>query len=101
MTKEHLNFIGLIKRANALITGSELVINGIRTGKVKLVLIDSSVSENTFKKITDKCRFYHVSYIKVSQEVNLGAAIGKESRKIIGITDAHFAKALQEKIDKE
>ena len=90
-----------MNRAGALITGTDLVLNGIRNMKVKMVLIDDSVSDNTFKKITDKCKFYNVSYIRVATGIDLGLAIGNSNRKIIGITDPKFVKALKEKLDKE
>jgi len=99
LTKDVLNFIGLMNRAGALITGTDLVLNGVRSGKVKMVLIDSLVSENTFKKVTDKCKFYNVPYIKADSSVDLGLAIGNSSRKIIGITDQKFVKALKEKLN--
>lgn len=101
MDKELLNFIGLMNRAGALITGAELVLNGVRSGKVKLVLIDPSASENTLKKITDKCKFYNVSYMKLTAGADLGRAIGKRSRKVIGITDQNFVKALIKKLEKK
>ena len=100
MNKETLNFIGLMHRAGALITGTELVLNGVRSQKVKLVLIDAHVSEKTFKKMTDKCKFYHVSFIKVDGG-KLGHAIGNTSRKVVGVTDPHFTKALLKKIEKQ
>ena len=90
-----------MNRAGALITGTDLVLNGVRSGKVKMVLMDALVSENTFKKVTDKCKFYNVSYIKADAGVDLGLAIGNSSRKIIGITDQKFVKALEEKLNKE
>ena len=98
MTKDVVNFIGLMNRAGALLTGTDLVINGVRSGKVKLVLLDSAVSENTLKKITDKCTYYNVSYIMMPPETDLGEAVGKSSRKVFGITDQHFVKALKEKM---
>ena len=101
MNKDTLNFIGLMNRAGALIAGTNLVLNGVRSGKVKIVLIDDSVSDNTLKKITDKCKFYNVSYIKVETGIDLGLAIGNSNRKVIGITDPNFVRALKEKLDKE
>jgi len=101
MNKDILNFIGLMNRAGALITGTDLVLNGIRSGKVKMVLIDALVSDNTFKKITDKCKYYNVSYLKVPTDAGLGLAIGNSNRMVIGITDQNFVKALKEKLDKE
>lgn len=99
MDKDILNFIGLMNRAGALITGTEMVLNGVRSKKVQLVLIDASVSESTLKKVMDKCKFYSVLYIKAPEGVELGMAIGNSSRKIIGITDQKFAKALKEKMN--
>ena len=96
-----MNFIGLMNRAGALVTGTELVINGVRSKKVKMVLIDSSVSENTLKKITDKCKFYNISYKLMDVDTDLGLAIGNSSRKIIGITDQKFVSALKEKMKSE
>lgn len=101
MEQDVLNLIGLMNRAGALITGTDLVLNGVRTKKVKLVLVDALISDNTFKKITDKCKFYNVSYIKVDAGVDLGFAIGKCSRKVVGITDQNFVKALRGKLDKK
>lgn len=97
--KDILNFVGLMNRAGALITGTELVLNGVRSHKVKMVLIDKSVSENTLKKVTDKCKFYHVPYEVIQDSQGLGHAIGNQSRKVIGITEPKFAKALKEKLD--
>lgn len=88
-----------MNRAGVLITGTNLVLSGIRSQKVKMVLIDDSVSDNTFKKIKDKCKFYNVSYIRVATGTCLGLAIGKSNRKVIGITDPKFVKALKEKLD--
>jgi len=101
MNREIMSFIGLMNRAGILITGTDMVINGVRSGKVGFVLVDSKVSDNTLKKITDKCKFYNVSYIVMPAETDLGSAIGKGSRKIIGITDQNFIKALKEKLEKQ
>ena len=101
MTKGILNFIGLINRAGALITGTDMVLSGVRSGKVKFVLINNEVSANTLKKVTDKCNYYDISYLVMPTEADLGSAIGKDSRKVIGITEQHFVKALKEKLEKE
>jgi len=98
MNKDVLGFLGLAFRARALITGTELVLGSIRGQKVHFVLIASDVSAGTFKKVTDKCHTYGVQYLQVTSDVDLGKAIGKDSRKIIGITDAKFAKTLKKKL---
>jgi len=98
MNKEILNFVGLMKRAGALATGTDLVLTGIRNKKVKFVLIDASASENTQKKITDKCRYYNIPYIKLAEGDHLASAIGKGNQKVVGICDQNFVKALQRKL---
>lgn len=99
MDQEILRFIGLINRAGAIITGTDMVLNGARSGKVKLILIDSAVSDKTMKKVKDKCAFYKIPMVVVDESLNLGHAIGKNSRKIIGITDVNFTKLLKEKLN--
>ena len=89
-----------MNRAGALVTGTDSVLKGIRSQKVKFVLIDSQVSENTLKKITDKCNFNNIAYVKLPDDVDLGLAIGKSTRKVVGICDQNFVKALEKKLEK-
>ena len=98
MNKDALGFLGLAFRARALITGTELVLGSMRGQKVHFVLIAGDVSTGTLKKVTDKCRTYGVQYLQVASDVDLGKAIGKDSRKVIGITDVNFAKTLKKKL---
>lgn len=44
-----LNLLGLAMRARKLVTGEELVINEVRRGKVRLVILSEDASLNTKK----------------------------------------------------
>ena len=50
-----MSLLGLANRAGKIISGEELVIKEIRSGKAKLVFFSEDASANTKKKITDKC----------------------------------------------
>jgi ribosomal protein L7Ae-like RNA K-turn-binding protein len=90
--------LGLAMRARKLITGEELVVKAIRQGQVKLVILASDASANTRKKITDKCGSYEVPWAAYGDRISLGAALGKEQRVVIGITDMGFAQKLKQLI---
>lgn len=87
-----LSLLGLAARARKIITGEELVIKGIQTGKISLVIITTDASENTRKKLLDKCSYYEIPYVVIFNRDELGHAIGKISRVTIGFTDIGFSK---------
>ena len=94
---DFLNTLGLANRARKVITG-EILINKMRSNQVYFVIIASDASENTKKKLTDKCTSYSVEYVITSNISELSKAIGKNNRVALGITDNGFAKNLKEKI---
>ena len=57
-----LNTLGLASRARKIVTG-ETLINKIRSNGVYFVVIASDASDNSKKKITDKCTSYNVDYV--------------------------------------
>ncbi|MGL4522886.1 MAG: YlxQ family RNA-binding protein [Bacilli bacterium] len=99
MSNEKIHsLLGLCARARKLVTGEELVIKEVRTGKVKLVIMANDASERTKKTVRNKCSFYEVPLQEFGERTALGQAIGKEARVIIGISDAGFAKSLKKLI---
>jgi ribosomal protein L7Ae-like RNA K-turn-binding protein len=89
-----LQLIGLAVRARMLISGEELVVKDIRANRAKLVIISTDASENTMKKIQDKCNTYNVELHVFGDRSDLGHATGKEARVVLAITDDGFAKKL-------
>lgn len=94
MNEQWISFLGLANRARKLISGEELVVREVRKQKAKLVLLASDASENTKKKVTDKCSYYNVSVRMVSDRYTLGQAIGKDARVVVAVMDEGFAKKL-------
>ncbi|MHA6258749.1 YlxQ family RNA-binding protein [Sporosarcina sp. CAU 1771] len=94
--KKIFQLLGIATSARMMITGEELSIREVRNGKAHLVIISEDASENTMKKITDKCTFFNVERHVFGSREDLGHAIGKESRVVLAITDAGFAGKLSE-----
>ena len=94
-----VSLLGLANRARKIISGEELSLKEIRSGKAKLVLLSKDASTNTVKKITDKCRSYNVPFRMIENREVLGHAIGKEARVVVAILDGGFAKKLLTLLD--
>ena len=94
LNKNTLGVIGLAKRAGKLVQGAESVVDMIRAGKAKLVILACDPSDNTKKLIRDKAGFYSVR-IEESDigMAELGKAIGKKSAAAVAITDVNFVNA--------
>lgn len=90
-----LQSLGLAMRAGKLVSGEELVVREIRSGKAKLVVIANDAAKNTEKKVLDKCHSYQIPVIRFGTRNDLGRAIGKMERVVLAITDPGFAKMIQ------
>jgi ribosomal protein L7Ae-like RNA K-turn-binding protein len=93
-TQKVLQQLGLCQRAGKIVSGEELVLDAIRRGKAKLVLLSEDASPNTAKRIKDKSDFYNVPLLVALNRGQIGDAIGKAERVVIVITDAGFAKMI-------
>lgn|SRR5690625_1369651 len=95
MHQRYLSILGLAYRARKCVTGTETIVEHIRTKKAKVVLVARDASERTKKLLHDKCNTYNVPYIEVGKRKALGSAIGKSERVAIAILDEGFATKLQ------
>lgn len=94
-----MSLLGLANRARKIISGEELVVKEVRSGRAKLVLLSKDASANTQKKVLDKCKSYHVPVKFVEDRYILGHSIGKEARVVVALSDAGFAGKLSEMLD--
>ncbi|WP_409305463.1 YlxQ family RNA-binding protein [Peribacillus sp. SCS-155] len=94
-----MSLLGLANRARKIISGEELVVKEVRSGRAKLVILAADASSNTEKKISDKCSYYKVPLTKVENRSLLGQAIGKEARVTVAVLDEGFARKLQTLLD--
>jgi ribosomal protein L7Ae-like RNA K-turn-binding protein len=94
-----MSLLGLANRARKIISGEELTVKQIQSGKAYLILLSADASANTTKKITDKCNSYEVPYKMVENRHLLGQAIGKEARVVVAVLDDGFAKKMVTLLD--
>lgn len=95
-TNKFLSMLGLSRRAGKIIIGTPLVTNALPSGKVNVVFYTADASNNTEKRITDKCRFYNVKCIRLDiPSEQIGKMVGMRTGVcVIGVTDDNFSKQL-------
>jgi ribosomal protein L7Ae-like RNA K-turn-binding protein len=92
---------GLALASGNVVSGEGMVLDAVRKRKVKLVILATDVSENTRKRIEDKCTYYKIPVKSYLTKEELGHSIGKEYRAVIGILDAGFSRSILKKIEEE
>ncbi len=96
-TQKVLSALGLCRKAGKGVAGTETVCEALRKQKTLLqVYCPCDLSENTRKKLTDKCAFYGVPLTELPVEGALLAhAVGKSGFcAAYGVTDENFASLL-------
>ena len=89
--------LGFAMRAGKVIIGTELVCRAMPTGRVKLVLVSSTASEATKKKLFVKSDYYSISAIEVDVDTErLGNLLGKSyAPAAVAVTDDGFAEEIK------
>lgn len=60
-----------------------------------IVIEASDTSENTHKKITDKCLYYNVRHVRIRSSCEaLGRAVGKSAVGAVATADGNFCRAI-------
>ena len=95
-----LNSLGLCARAGGVIFGVPMVCEALRKGGSKtpiIVLESSDTSENTHKRITDKCNFYKTRHVRIDCTGDeLASALGKSaSLGAVAVTDANLSRLVE------
>ncbi len=97
--------LGIARKAGRTIIGTDLVLNALAKDnpKVHLVLASECASENTQKRIGDRCSYYHAEHFTIPQTPSeLSHLLGKTSSVCcIGITDSGFAEGLKRYLTNE
>ncbi len=109
--KSLLMMIGMCRGAGKTVLGAPMICEFLRKrGEKKnkgekpdvLVIEASDTSENTHKKISDKCKFYNVKHIRIKSTCeSLGKAVGKGATAAVAVTDPNFCIAVLSKLPEE
>lgn len=105
--KNLLGMIGICRRAGKTVIGTDMVCEHLKKRGNKdtnekndvVVLEASDTSENTHKKLSDKCIFYNVKHIRLQFDCSaLGKAVGKDHTAAVAVIDANLCMAILEKL---
>ena len=104
-SKKLLTTLGLCARARKLVFGTEQICDALKKGKNApiLVLEAYDTSENTHKRLRDRCAYYKVEHVRLECDTcELGKAVGKLSAlSSVGITDAGLCQAVKAKLEEK
>ena len=98
-----LRALGLCAKAGALICGTPMICEALKAGKKKifLVLSASDNSENTAKRLRDRCAYYRTSLIPLETDgETLGRAVGKSGHvAALAVTDESLCRLVQKSME--
>ena len=95
-----LNLLGLARKANKIVLGTDAVIMALAKEKIKLIIVATDASDKTYDKLDKKAYFYHIIIKKIYKTSELSEALGIPLVKVIGLTDEGFTKALLKEIER-
>ena len=96
-----LNTLGLCACARKISYG-ETLLKEIKSKKVYFVVVASDASDNSKKKLTDKCKFYNCEYAIISDKESISKAIGRlDLVSAVGVKDFNLVKKLKENIERD
>lgn len=102
-TAKLLQSLGLCMKAGVVICGVPMVCEAMRKGGAStplVVLEGADTSDNTHKKIVDKCSFYGVRHVRLSCDTQtLAVALGKSAAiGAVAVTDAGLCRLVEKYI---
>lgn len=86
--------IGLAVRAGRVASGEYMTEKAVKSMMASLVIVADDASDNTKKQFSNMCKFYEVPLFFYSNRYDIGAAIGKEHRVSLAVTDEGFSNAI-------
>jgi ribosomal protein L7Ae-like RNA K-turn-binding protein len=89
-----LGYLGLAKKAGKVALGSGAAEGAIRSAAAAVVIVAKDASENTVKRISDKCKFYQVGLMVYGTKEQIGRALGAGDTACAAVTDGQLAKAM-------
>ena len=85
--------IGFAMKAGRCESGDFAVERALKRGRILLALLDEGVSEATRERYEKLCAARKIPLLFVR---DVGAAIGKPSRMILGVTDENFKRMIMD-----
>ena len=98
----NVSFLGLMRKANALLPGQDRVLEGAKSGQAKLILLPSDAPARAERSAVNMENTYGIRLLRLpwtSGEV--ARAIGVGRCNLLAVTDHSFSMALIKAMDRE
>ena len=93
-----LSLVGLATKGGKTVSGEFATEKAVKAGLACLVIVSEEASENTKKKFRNMCTFYEVPFCLYGTKTELGAAMGKEFRASMAVTDPGLSDAIRKQL---
>ena len=90
------NMLGLAQKAGRITAGENLVLDKLDHGGFSLILIAENISNPSLKLVLDRLHGKMIPCWQFGSKEDLGRAVGKSPRTVLGINDKGLAGALLE-----
>lgn len=94
-----LQLLSLAQRAGKVASGEFKTEETVKGGQAFLVIVADDASDNTKKKFSNMCDFYHVPIVMYSNKEEIGHFIGKEFRASVAVTDSGLAEKILSEVE--
>lgn len=85
---------GFSMKAGKCMAGAFACEKAVKSGRARLVLVDSSVSERTRKDVRAMCEYYDTPFVLAEPDGRLAQSLGKDGKKMFAVCDDGFANKL-------
>lgn len=95
-----LNLIGIARKAGAIVSGSHTVLQALGKPDASLLIVATDAAEGTANKILNKARGCKIPFFKMFDKQTIGAAVGRDERSHLVLTNKQFARNIILEIDR-
>lgn len=93
------SYLGFAKKSKNLLTGFHTCMDGMKKGKVKLLILTEDLSENTAKKLRKVAEEKNVLVRVYGKSEEVSRITGSQDRGIFAISDANFTAVILKELD--
>jgi ribosomal protein L7Ae-like RNA K-turn-binding protein len=98
---EALAFLGLARRAGAVVKGTDATRRALRAGEVRLVVLAEDGSEKQREKVVPLAVAKGIPWVQLGTMDELGAALGAGPLAATGVTERQFAGEIRKRSGRE
>ena len=90
--------LGFAARSRKLLLGVDAVVQGMRTGKVKIVVLDARAGSSTKSRLQTLSRDMRIPIHSYEGKIEFDRLVGKPNCRCVGVTDNDFARSIRDAV---